>query len=150
MAKNKNAAFEEIGESQLSEITADQLLEATAGLDHRLLAVWPEKKKVELEVEPGVFGKIRLKDLIFKLQNEKKKYELEIEPGVLDGIRAIDFKSEKKKAELEVDPPVLGRIPEGIANEKKKKELEVDFGGAGAVSLDTLIDALEARFRGKD
>ena len=148
MAKNKRAAFEELDDQHLSEITADQLLEATSQMDPRLLAVWPEKKKVELEVEPGLLGKVRLKDLVIRLQNEKKKYELELEPAVSGG-GLISFTSEKKKAEIELDPPRGGGHidPGRILGEKKKRELEVEPGGHGGISLDALVDRLEERFR---
>lgn len=148
MAKERRAAFEELGDSPLEGITAAQLLEATSQMDHRIWSVWPEKKKVELETEPGVLGKVRLKDLVVRLQNEKKKYELEIDPVVPRPSGVQDFKTEKKKVELEIEPVGGSRLPSGgFINEKKKRELEIDLGSGGGLGLDMLLEKLEERFR---
>ncbi len=151
MKTEKKAAFEELAESALSNISADQLLEAASDLDHRLLAVWPEKKKVELELEPGSLRNVRLRDLFGRLRNEKKKYELEIDPVTRVKGPILDFRSEKKKAELEIDP--------GLANVKPSPQVgngasnaagfEQAPAGSDVTPLDLIIDQLEERFRGR-
>jgi hypothetical protein len=112
MTEGKRAAFDELADRPLEEVTAAEFLEAleSGGVSARDLAVWPEKKKVELTVEPENFGGVRIKDLIPVLRNEKKKLERELPP----------FLGEKKKVELEPQPQ-----PQPFLPEKKKVELEL-------------------------
>jgi hypothetical protein len=46
------------------------------------LGIIADKKKYELWVEEGTLGRYRLGDILQKLRGEKKKVELEIQPGV--------------------------------------------------------------------
>jgi hypothetical protein len=150
MTEGKKAAFEELADRPLEEITAAEFLEAleSGGLSARDLAVWPEKKKVELTVEPENFGGVKVKDLIPVLRNEKKKVERELPP----------FWGEKKKVELEPQPPPflgekkkleleLPQIPD--PGEKKKVELEPQpgdiLGRPQPFTFDEVLDRLEER-----
>jgi hypothetical protein len=85
MSERKRAAIdlEKIAEKELDQISASEFLSAlnAGGLSVRDLTVWPEKKKVELWVEPENFNRIRVRDVIITIRNEKKKVELEKQPG---------------------------------------------------------------------
>jgi hypothetical protein len=85
MSERKKASinFDEVAEKQLDQISASELLAAldAGGVSARNLAVWPEKKKVELWTEPENFSKMRVIDIINIIRNEKKKVELEKPPG---------------------------------------------------------------------
>lgn len=84
MSKGKKAAIDldEIKDKKLDEISASEFLSALkeggASLDH--LTVWPEKKKVELYVEPENWGNFHVDDILDVIKNEKKKTELEKNP----------------------------------------------------------------------
>lgn len=87
MAEAKKAAIDldTIGDKRLSEVSAVDFLAAldVGGLASNQLYVWPEKKKVELWVEPEhiYLGKILVKDFFEQMRKEKKKLELEKFPG---------------------------------------------------------------------
>jgi hypothetical protein len=79
---DKQAAIDvdEVAERPLSEVSGADLLSALSisGGGISSLMVWPEKKKVELWVEPENFGKVRVVDIIRVIRVEKKKRELEL------------------------------------------------------------------------
>lgn len=85
MAQGKKAAIDidTLGDKNLDEVSAADFLTAlnVGGLALQDLTVWPEKKKVELWLEPENLSKFRLKDIIVRIRVEKKKYELEKFPG---------------------------------------------------------------------
>lgn len=151
MDEGRRAAFDEIAEQPLNKVTVQQFLDAlnASELSVRSLVFWPEKKKVELFVEPENQGNVKVGDLIAKLRAEKKKVELEVEP-VTGGGTTIIWGSEKKKRELELPPEAgPGGRPIPMVPEKKKVELEpAPFDVRGALSeegMNTLLAALEAR-----
>jgi hypothetical protein len=75
--------LDEIREKRLSEISASDFLAAleAGGLTAQHLTVWPEKKKVELWTEPEDWQRFRIQDIFDVIRNEKKKVELEKDPG---------------------------------------------------------------------
>lgn len=81
-ASRKPTIDQDVQESPLHEITAETLVEAlnADGLGARALGLLPEKKKVELWLEPENLGAVKVKDIIRVLRNEKKKTELETDP----------------------------------------------------------------------
>jgi hypothetical protein len=85
MPQEKKAAIDldALGDKSLNEVSAEDFLTAlnAGGLTLQHLTVWPEKKKVELYVEPENLGKVHLKDIIVVVRVEKKKVELEKNPG---------------------------------------------------------------------
>ena len=85
MAQAKKAAIDldNLGEKTLSEISAADFLTAlnAGGVALQGVTVWPEKKKLELYVEPENLGKVNVKDVIIRIRAEKKKLELEKMPG---------------------------------------------------------------------
>ena len=119
------AAFEKLLETPMKKIKATDFLEALKSGDSGVnyLIDWPEKKKVELYLEPE--GEIPFGKLFDCVRNEKKKREIELPP---------DFNP---------NPPVL---PPWV-NEKKKVEIELPpgFFNAQSAQLDTLLDRLEER-----
>ena len=146
----KKAAFEKLLEQPIKEINVSQFLEAldAGGYSVKHLTVWPEKKKVELHVQPENDGEIKLGDLLDKLQNEKKKYEEETEPQLKEPKITINPIVEKKKVELEVPPSLKPEEEPSIVNEKKKIELELSPNFASPQSnqqLESLLDQLEER-----
>jgi hypothetical protein len=80
----KTAAIEadKLDDTPLQKLSAAEFVEALQareafGLTH----FWPEKKKYELELEPGVLGKLRFRDfvdILDRIRGEKKKVEYEI------------------------------------------------------------------------
>jgi hypothetical protein len=80
MAAPKRAAIDDDGleDRPLSELSAADFLTALnqRGLVGHLV-VWPEKKKVELYLEPENLSKLNLGRLVDILRGEKKKRELE-------------------------------------------------------------------------
>jgi hypothetical protein len=94
-SEEKQAAIDmdSLGDKQLDQVSAADFLRAlNAGglsLTH-YMAVWPEKKKVELFVEPENVGRVRVRDLIAVIRAEKKKRELEpfLDVGFGDPLRA--------------------------------------------------------------
>ena len=89
--KKSAVAFEKIESTALSKLTAADLIESlqeSGKLD--VLHYLPEKKKYELEIEPGVVGGLtvgRLVNVLERFKGEKKKYEYEIDPLVGDRFR---------------------------------------------------------------
>ena len=85
MAQAKKAAIDldNIGEKTLNEISAADFLNAlnAGGVALQNITLWPEKKKIELYVEPENLGKINVRDVIIRIRAEKKKLELEKMPG---------------------------------------------------------------------
>lgn len=82
--KKSAIQFEKMQEADLGKITAAEFIEGLAA-GNRLDALVnvPEKKKLELEVEPGVLGGFnagRFIELLDRFRNEKKKTELELPP----------------------------------------------------------------------
>ncbi len=77
---------DDVQDAELRQISADQLLAAlnADGLGTQALRLFPDKKKLELVVEPENLGAVKVKDLIQVLRHEKKKTELE----VFDDLRA--------------------------------------------------------------
>lgn len=73
-----------IGERTLDEVKASDFLEALNGGGKAIhyLAVWPEKKKVELWAERETVGRLVVKDVIEVIRTEKKKQEREPYFGV--------------------------------------------------------------------
>ena len=84
MPQAKRAAIDldEISTRQLGEVTAADFLAAlhAGGLSAGHLTVWPEKKKVELWLEPEDFRRIQVGPIINVIRVEKKKRELEFDP----------------------------------------------------------------------
>jgi hypothetical protein len=111
MPDDKRAAIDldAIGDRQLGDITASELLDAldAGGLDALShMPVMPEKKKVELEVDTPTWSKVRVKDLFRVIRVEKKKAELEKLPG---------FEAVLKPGAEAINPPmdrVLQRLDE--------------------------------------
>ncbi len=108
--ERKRAAFDEMMNESLEKISAADLLDLMQERAEVAQAInmLPEKKKVELEVEP-VVPKLKLGDLVEKLRGEKKKVEYELGPGFAFEPRVAQrFKHipEWKKAAYEVDEPV--------------------------------------------
>lgn len=92
--KTAAVEFEKIEQKSLKDISAAEFIEGLSA-SNKLEAVLflPEKKKVELEVEPGILGKLdvsRFVDILERFKGEKKKRELEVDP-VLDVIRPYDL-----------------------------------------------------------
>jgi hypothetical protein len=84
VAPEKKAAIDEqLAEQTLGEISAADFLKALnrGGLVSDLV-VWPEKKKVELYIEPENLEKVNFGRLIEIIRGEKKKRELEPYPFV--------------------------------------------------------------------
>lgn len=81
--EKKQAAFDEIMDAPLEKVSAADLLAVMAERPEvaQAVSILPEKKKVELEVEP-VIPRLRLRDLVEKLRlrGEKKKVEVELGP----------------------------------------------------------------------
>ena len=79
-AKKAAIGLDKIGNKKLSEISAADFLDAlnSSGVTTQALAVWPEKKKLELHFEPENTGKLVIKDLINIIRGEKKKREYEL------------------------------------------------------------------------
>jgi hypothetical protein len=89
-SEEKQAAIDmdSLGDKQLDQVSAADFLRAlSAG---GLSMTWPEKKKVELFVEPENVGRVRVRDLIAVIRAEKKKRELEpfLDLGFGDPLRA--------------------------------------------------------------
>jgi hypothetical protein len=85
MAESKKAAIDldDIQEKALDQVTAADFLNALNNSGVRgavVMRVWPEKKKVELLLEPEFPRGITVGRLIDRLA-EKKKYELEKRVG---------------------------------------------------------------------
>ncbi|MEM7045486.1 MAG: hypothetical protein AAF543_21970 [Pseudomonadota bacterium] len=118
----KKAAIDpdKLRDTKLADMSASDFLQMLDASEIAVqgLSIWPEKKKVELLVEPENFGKLRwrdFEDIIVRWRGEKKKVELE----------------------PIVNPPI---------NEKKKVELEPFLGVDPRVSIpDTVIDQLADR-----
>jgi hypothetical protein len=83
-AKRAAIDLDAIGERTLDEVKASDFLEAlnAGGMAIHYLAVWPEKKKVELWAERETVGRIPVKDVIEVVRTEKKKQEREPYLGV--------------------------------------------------------------------
>ena len=85
MSPEKKAAIDldSIGEKTLAEISAADFLGALNAGNNALaqITIWPEKKKIELLVEPENLGRLVVKDILSVIRLEKKKYELEKIPG---------------------------------------------------------------------
>jgi len=85
MPQEKKAAIDMdvLGDKSLGEVSAADFLTAlnAGGLTLQHLTVWPEKKKIELYIEPENLGRVQLKDVIVVIRVEKKKVELEKNPG---------------------------------------------------------------------
>lgn len=109
----KRAAFDELMDKPLEKVSAAELLEMMAERPDVASAVFalPEKKKMELEIDP-VIPRLRVRDLIKKLHTEKKKAEYELDPtpepararlGLASSKAIFDRLQEWKKAAYEVD-----------------------------------------------
>lgn len=84
MARERKAAIdEEFADRALGDMSAADFLTVLnrQGLISHLV-VWPEKKKVELYLEPENLGKVNLGRLIDIIRGEKKKRELEWDPFI--------------------------------------------------------------------
>lgn len=85
MSPEKKAAIDldSIGEKTLADISAADFLGALNAGNNALaqITLWPEKKKIELLVEPENLGRLVVKDILTVIRLEKKKYELEKMPG---------------------------------------------------------------------
>ncbi len=103
MEKKASIQLEELGSKTLDEISAADFISALGSNNLRLIEVFPEKKKVELEIEPPL-GKIPVAILLDRLRGEKKKKELEFE-------RTID---------LIRDPAFYDRFVKDVALQLKK------------------------------
>jgi len=81
MGKTAAINLEEAIEKPVGELSAIELLQVLGNpkvkVDLQLIA---DKKKYELWVEEGGLTKIKVRDLIERLQGEKKKVELELPP----------------------------------------------------------------------
>jgi hypothetical protein len=115
MSGEKRAAIDmdAIGDKPLGELSAADFLAAldAGGMSLHHLAVWPEKKKVELWTEPEDFGRVRVGDLVNVIRGEKKKVERELPPGFDSGF----FDSARYSALLdriarEVESRLVGRM----------------------------------------
>lgn len=81
-AKKAAIQADKLDDTTLGELSAADFVEAlherrAFSLTHH----WPEKKKYELEVEPGVIDDLRFRDfvdILDRIRGEKKKTELEI------------------------------------------------------------------------
>ena len=78
MDKKASIKLEEIKSKTLDEVSAADFLTALGSNNMRILEVFPEKKKVEIEIDPPLH-RINLETLIDKLRGEKKKKELEFD-----------------------------------------------------------------------
>jgi hypothetical protein len=78
--KRAAISMDEIGDRTLAEVSAKDFLQVLkTEKKMALLEVWPEKKKVEMEVEP-VLLEVTVRDLVDMLETlkgEKKKREYE-------------------------------------------------------------------------
>lgn len=112
MATKKTAAIKDIREATLDSISAADFLGAlNAGSAARHIAVWPEKKKYELWVEPENIGRIKVGRLLDILRGEKKKIEIEKSP------------SWERWTEFEIPgrPPVFDQLVDQVAAEVEKR-----------------------------
>ena len=79
--KKRAAVKKDVLDKKLSEISADEFLVALnkGEISAQHLAVWPEKKKTELEIDPVInrLKDLKLKDFFQIIRGEKKKLELE-------------------------------------------------------------------------
>jgi hypothetical protein len=86
MPSGKRAAIDAdaVAGRTLGEVTAADFLEAlyAGGATVHHLAVWPEKKKVELYVDREAVGRIPIRDFIDVVKTEKKKREREPYLGI--------------------------------------------------------------------
>lgn len=120
--KTSAIAFEKIQDRALGDLTAAELIEGLgeAKMMETMIAL-PEKKKYELEVEPGVLGKLtvgKLVDILERFKGEKKKVEIEVPQDWIPREIPERFKGEKKKAELELEPGIRDlRVVEGLRAE---------------------------------
>lgn len=97
-------------DTPLEKISAADLLDLMQNRSDvaKAISVLPEKKKVELELEP-VIPHLKLRDLVEKLRGEKKKVEYELDPGIAIDPRLAQgsrYIPEWKKAAYEVDEPL--------------------------------------------
>jgi len=108
-----------IGEKKLSEISAADFLTAlNAGgvsfqAHHR---IWPEKKKVELWVEPENLGGVRVGDLVNVIRAEKKKVELEKNPAA-EIVKEVGVENVTNPRDLLRDPDFIGQVAREVANQ---------------------------------
>ncbi len=84
MAAERQAGIDadELQSRTLNDISAADFLSALTSddaLGMQVMRHWPEKKKIELLVEPENYGKLRVVDLLKGIR-EKKKVELEKHP----------------------------------------------------------------------
>lgn len=86
MSPEKKAAIDPdtLSEKTLGEISAADFLTAlnVGGDAIQQIALWPEKKKIELLVEPENMTKLNVRDVLIRIRLEKKKLELEKFPGL--------------------------------------------------------------------
>ena len=137
MAATKKAPIDidDLATKELREISAADFLAAleAGGLSARDLIVWPEKKKVELWVEPENFGRVRVGPIIDIIRGEKKKVELE--PGPWFRVAgdpspqpsfpgaALERLARTIEARLRARPPMEPVIPHPIGTPRKSKQL---------------------------
>lgn len=120
MAPPKQPAIdlEAVGQKTLSEVSAADFLTAlgTGGMGAmRALKVWPEKKKVELYLEPENLTTVRVRDVI-NVVTEKKKVELEKPPGVeFDAVKSSASERIGDFRELIRDPEFIGQLAKEVA-----------------------------------
>jgi hypothetical protein len=109
---SKSAAIEAdtVSERDIASITAKDFLTILdrEGLGAGSLNLLPEKKKVELHLEPEWTKALKVKDLVKALKNEKKKVELELPLGVGAYINP-------PYATPHVRAPQLGALPHAMA-----------------------------------
>ncbi|MEM8950336.1 MAG: hypothetical protein AAGA21_04690 [Pseudomonadota bacterium] len=107
----KKAAIDpdKLRDTKLADMSASDFLQMLDASEIAVqgLSIWPEKKKVELLVEPENFGKLRwrdFEDIIVRWRGEKKKVELEpflpIDPRVSIPDTVIDQLAERIEARL--------------------------------------------------
>ena len=77
MPQEKKAAIDMdmLGDKSLGEVSAADFLTAlnAGGLTLQHLTVWPEKKKIELYIEPENLGRVQLKDVLWESESQRRR-----------------------------------------------------------------------------
>lgn len=122
MSTEKRAAIDldAISQKKLSEISAADFITAlnAGGISLQAqLRIWPEKKKVELFVEPENLGGVSVGDLLNVVRAEKKKVELEKNP-VAEIVKPVGTENmTTNPRDLIRDPDFISQVAREVANQ---------------------------------
>ena len=121
MSTEKRASIDldAIGQKKLSEISAADFITALNAGGISLQAhhrIWPEKKKVELWVEPENLGGVSVGDLLNVVRAEKKKVELE-KPPTAEIFKSVGVENVTNPRDLLRDPEFISQVAREVANQ---------------------------------